>query len=171
MSQSDTPRVEEAHRWIWAESGDPVARYRLCLDFARRLARELVERDAEKLQLHGVVGNLREQLEQLECALAAEQERAQAALASCAVLAGLCEVQAVSPTKIEPHRQHIEQGMRALEAARERALEEAAKVCDERGKWWRTRRATEGIPETHCADEAENCAFNILALKATRKEG
>ena len=43
MSQSDTPRGEEAHRWIWAESGDPVARYRLCLDFARRLERELAE--------------------------------------------------------------------------------------------------------------------------------
>ena len=49
---------------------------------------------------------------------------------------------------------------------RDAVIEECAKICDEREKWWRSRRASEGINETWCADEAENCAFNIRALSA-----
>lgn len=39
-ASAPTPRTDEAHRWICAETDDPVARYRLCLDFARQLERE-----------------------------------------------------------------------------------------------------------------------------------
>jgi len=50
-----------------------------------------------------------------------------AALASCAVLAGLCDVHAIDPKETDPHRQHIEQGFRIIEAAKDAAIDAARK--------------------------------------------
>ena len=105
MSQSDTPRVEEAHRWIWAESGDPVARYRLCLDFARRLERELAE---------------------AQRALAAERERGQAALEAArqqaleeaAHMAEVAEINEQGQQRKARDGNYIALLIRALKAAR-----------------------------------------------------
>src|SRR3990167_6329524 len=62
----------------------------------------------------------------------------------------------------------VEELERQLAAAEEAIREACGKICDQRENWWRTRRVSEGIPETHCADEAGNCANEIRALDLSK---
>lgn len=81
-----------------------------------------------------------------------------AALASCAVLAGLCDVHAVKPKETEPYKQHIEQGFRILEKAKEAGRREA--------------HAPEGEPAIRPTEEAANAFWRYWKLNGvTHRHG
>ena len=69
---------------------------------------------------------------------------------------------------VEAEQDRVEELERQLAAAKEAVREACGKICDQRENWWRTRRVSEGIPETHCADEAGNCANEIRALDLSK---
>ena len=69
---------------------------------------------------------------------------------------------------VESEQDRVEELERQLAAAKEAVREACGKICDQRENWWRTRRVSEGIPETHCADEAGNCANEIRALDLSK---